>query len=249
MEPKIEHLYINSERGQEAHIRFGKLADPLPLRESKKIELTGDINAVRNYLAQRYAGPVGSGLQQVDATKAIVITDKAASTPSITLMLDPENALGTVVVAKLEKDPDFLKARINSDEPSFGRQDFVKYLRFNKRFFTSLEEHTTLLACLNKLAVASNETLNASNDTRGNKAVSFDKKVEWEGPKTIRMKIPVYKGTDALTFECGIVLDYVNGSAAFGFDSESLPQLIDEMTEKIFIDQLAACADFPIIHK
>ncbi len=102
---KLE-LKIENTNG-ELIIREGNAQEPLPLKEPKIINISGDIHSVANFINNRTAG---YSSQAIDKNKAVVSVDKFHKT--ISLQLDPENHYGATVTAKLEQSKELEQSGI-----------------------------------------------------------------------------------------------------------------------------------------
>lgn len=241
METKVQVLGF---QGNEIIVREGAALEQEP---PVKIELSGNILSVGNFLKERYPEKKGKSLQEVDKEKAIVVVDEEGM--KIKLSLDPENTYGTTVTGSLEFTPELKQFFINETK-QFTREELVKIFRFNKRHFDSADQFDKLLAAYQKMQIKTASELSQENDTRGNKALNFVKNVDSAGiPLEFILNIPIFKGFGKERFRVEICLDATDASVRFWFESVELAELIDVRKEEIFEKQLESCRDFVIIYK
>lgn len=220
----------------------------LELKDPVKIRKTGNILSVGKFLEQRNAeGKTGKSLQAVDRETVIVTVDEDAMT--IILELDPENVFGTEIIGTLSISTELKQFQIN-EQKEFTREQLIKLIRFNKRYFNDADKHAALLVAYQSLQLKTAAELKEESDTRGNKAKSLAKTVNSESiPTEFVLKIPIFKGFDEKAFRVEICLDVTDGGARFWFESVELAETIKTNKDDIFAEQLKSCEEFVIIHK
>lgn len=251
---KQEIKLTTSEDQKELIIREGQA---LELKESLVINITGDIDTVASFVAKRYEkvnnpgdrkGQPLSSLQVIERDLAVVTFDK--KNLSISLDVNPQDFYGPKVSGKLEVSDELKPFFINEPEGIFSREKLVKLLRFNKRFFSDPLVHDAVLRAFQTLSLTGNTQLNASSDTRGNKAAELKKTVDSQNiPTTFYLTIPVFKGQEPKKFLVEICLDSSEASVIFWFESVELAELKETIINGIFDEQKKLFADFVIVNK
>jgi len=224
-------------------VREGKA---LELKEPLKIEIYGDINTVASFLKVRSSQEDLPGLQSIDINKAVVIVDKAAMT--IELSLDPQNYYGAKVKGSIELSDELQQFFINKTK-LFTREELIKLIKFSRLLFADTELHAKLLAAYQTFKASANVDMTASNDTRGNKNNSFDKKVTTDLPDSFVLNVPIFKGQEKKSFRVEICLDVTDGGGRFWFESVELNDLIEIEKEVIISKQIESCKDLVVIYK
>jgi hypothetical protein len=243
----MENLHLKVE-GASGEITF-RHGDALPPVAPKKIVISGDIKTVSSYLKKRagLGDKRNPGLQGVVTERTLVTVDKEKLT--ILLQLDPENAYGTEVTAKLEMEPELLKFKIETGE-KFTQQQLIKLLKYGKRWFADLAAHEALLLAYMKLDVKVTADLkNDAPDGRGNRFNSFEKKVTSNIPEDFILNMPIFKGQEYKKFRVEIGLDSTDGSTKFWLESVELMELIQLESEAILKKELESCSDYVVIWK
>lgn len=215
----------------------------LPLKEPVKVDISGDINTVSSFLKNRTDG---FDLQKVDKTKALVYANK--ETMHIILLLDPQNVYGTMVKGSLEFSEELKVFAINQNK-QFKREELVHLIRFNKLAFDNPDQHDKVLKAYMSFEAQTNTDIKASNDSRGNKAASVDKRVSSNIPTEFILLIPIFKGKEPMRFRVEICLDITDGGARFWLESVELYELINTNRDIIFNEELKSCDGFVIINK
>lgn len=238
-----------------SEIKVNPVGDTLTILEGKtlelkhpvQIELSGNIESVKNFLEKRYAQREGKELQKVDKDLACVVVDMDAM--SIKLFLDPQNPFGTKVSGDLTFSNELLLFHVN-DGTQTTREAFVKLIRFNKRFFDNAEMYDKLLQSYMKMNLSFSGDIKAESDNRGNKEQWLKKQINSEKiPTEFTLKLPIFKGQPEEKFRVEILLDATDASVRFWFESTELVELIEKRKKEIFDEQLKSCQDFVIIHK
>ncbi len=243
---KVEVKLMNAPAGNVLTILEG---EALELKHPERIKISGNIESIKNFLAKRYTqGTTGKLLQFVDRETAIVTADEEAM--KIVLELDPQNVFGTSVTASLEFTKELEQFKINQPT-TFKREEIVKLLRFNARFFADKEKYTDVLTAFQQFKLSTTADIDESKDTRGNKKAAFEKKIVADNnmPSEFILSLPIFKGQKVETFRVEICMDSTEASVRFWFESPELVELIETRRKELFVTQLECCADFVIIHK
>lgn len=223
----------------------GQAADPLPLKEPKIINLSGDIHSVANFINSRKSG---HSSQAIDTNRAVVVVDKHNKT--IVLLLDPENYYGATVTAKLEQSEEIKQFGINTGS-RYSRKSLVDILRFNRLFFEDKTQHASVVAGLHKLRIKSETEIQQERDNQGNKRNLLDVKTVDDGGlvKEFNITLPLFKGFPAKKISVEICFEVVNGDVSFWLESVGLKETSDAAIDGIFEEELKAAAGFLIISK
>ena len=212
-----------------------------------KIGIIGNIKAISAFMSKRYGGSQeGKNLQKVDASLAVVLVDETAM--SIVLKLDPQNEFGTEVKGVLELTDELKEFGIN-DEVQFSREELVKKIRFNRRFFNS-DKHDEILSAYMKLSLTGQTALSAASDTRGNRELAFKKEINSQNiPTEFVLTLPIFKGFGNESSRVEVCLEATDASVRFWFESVELAELIERRKLEIINEELKSVSDFVIISK
>jgi len=242
MKQSIE-LICNNLEGNTLTVLEGKA---LELQQPVKIAINGNIKAIGDFIAKRYAGREGKKLQEIDKDLAIVIID--AVEMNMRLLLDANDIFGTEINAWLELTPELKNFQINENK-QFTREDLVKIIRFNRRFFEA-GTHGDILASYLKLQLTGTTELTAASDNRGNKEASFKKLINSQNvPTEFVLELPVFKGFGPERFRVEVCMEATDASVRFWFESVELAELIEVRKQEIFNKELEHCQDFVIINR
>lgn len=228
-------------KGDTLTVLEGKILETKP---PEKIDISGDIKSVSAFLSVRKTK--GTGTQEIDLSKAVVIVNKKALT--IELLIDPENHYGAKVSARLEKSDELQPFHINQNK-TFTKEELVKLIKFNKIYFDAPTKHAEMLLAFQKVSSTVNIKANDSSDDRGNKERAFVKEVTSSAPTEFILNMPIFKGFDAVRFRVEVCLDVTEGSARFWFESTELHELMQTQIDIIFNEQLKSADGFVIINK
>ena len=237
------HVKIEQVEGGVLTIREGQA---LPLVPPKQVLITGDIKTVSSFIKSRKGAGDTAGQQQINARRAVVTVDKDKK--SITLNLDPQDANGTVVTAKLEPNPDLEQFYINKNK-QFSQRELIALLKFSRLYFEDFGKHGELLKAYTSFSAKTSTNLSNDSDNRGNKNFAYDKKVETGLPTAFVMNLPIFKGQEPKRFMVEICLDVTDNSASFWFESVDLAEMSEIETSKILEEELKECKDYVVIHK
>lgn len=242
----MENLKITLTGDQkELIIREGEAQVPLPLKEPKIINISGDIHSVATFIKNRTSG---YSSQEIDKNKSVVLVDKQNKT--ITLQVDPENHYGATITAKLEASPELEQFGINKGT-RYGRKSLVDLLRFNRLFFEDKNQHAQVLTGLYKLRIKSETEIQQERDNQGNRKNLLEVKTVDDGGlvKEFNITVPLFKGFPAKNISVEICFEVVNGDVSFWLESIGLKEAMDSSVDGIFEEELKSAEGFVIINK
>lgn len=241
----MENFHLKVENaGNEIIIREG---NALPPKEPVKINISGDIKTVSSFVNGRKGVDASTtGYQFINKGRAIVEVDKLAR--AIVLRLDPADPYGGVITAKMELNPDLVEFSINAKR-TFKQKELVELIKFSGLAFDNIEKHQMLLNAYRAFNAKAYVDMSSESDNRGNKATSFNKKVETNLPTDFVLNIPIFKGQDRKRFSVEICLEVTDGGCNFWFESVELKELIEIESETILRKELETCSDYVVIWK
>lgn len=242
----MDKIKVNIENANgELIIREGNAQEPLPLKEPKIINISGDIHSVAVFINNRTSG---HSSQEIDKNKAIVTVDKHAKT--IVLQLDPENHYGASVSAKLEQSKELEQFGINAGK-RYDRKQLVDLLRFNRLYFADKTQHAQVVSGLYKLRIKSETEIQQEKDNQGNKRSLHDVKTVDDGGlvKEFNITVPLFKGFDPKNITVEVCFEVLNGDVSFWLESVGLKEAADAAVDGIFEEELKSCEGFVIINK
>lgn len=237
-----QELKINvSTEGNENVILVGKANTP---KEPNKLIIVGDFSAVSNYL--KVKSVTASDFQAVSPEKTVVLCDKESLT--IELLTDPNDPNATEVKGKAEFSKELQTFGIN-EARYFSREQLIKLIRFNRRFFQNKEENANLLSAYQNFTASVNKNIQEESDLRGNKNNQFQKKVNTSLPESFVLEVPIFKGERPVSFPVEICMEDYDSGIRFWFESIDLAELIAIKTDELFERELDSCSKFAVIFK
>lgn len=258
MEQPQVNVAVTGDRETTLIMRTG---DALELKPPTIVNLTGDINTVKNYIGKRRTAneedkkegvllsmeeKIQYNLQWVHPDLAVIEVDKKAMT--IVLKVDPQFAYGGTVTGKLEESDELKPFCINKTK-EFKKEELVKLLRFSRRFFPDPDKYAELLKEYQVFSAKAYLEMKQEEDQRGNSTRNQTKRVETSLPTEFTIKMPIFKGQSDETFRVEICLDVTEGGARFWFESVELDEIINKRVDEIFTAQLTDFSDFVVINK
>lgn len=215
------------------------------VKEPVKIKVAGQIGTVAAFLSKRNTDLFqGVGAQQVSADSAIVIVDR--KNLKVTLELNPSDPDGTIITGQLQESDELKLFGINANK-LFNREELVKLLRFNRLLFADMDQHDTILKAAMSFTAKANTNVEASSDTRGNRANAFQRQVESNAPTEFVLRAPIFKGQAPATFRVEICMDVTDAGPRFWFESVELHEVSQTLRDTLIDEQLEHCKSFPIL--
>ncbi len=139
------------------------------------------------------------------------------------------------------------KLLINPDFKKFGINDYVTYtplklaetIKMNRSFFENKTEAMKLVSELMGFEAKVNKEVEAKADERANRRVLLAQTVSTNIPEAFKMKLPIFKGAEAIEFEVEIGIDPIDLSCRLispevnDIINETKNEVIDEQKELI----------------
>lgn len=184
---------MNIEDGKDIVIRFG---DALPLQEPKYVSIHGTIDAPARWVEKRK--------DDIVSADAHVLVDRDRMT--ITLNTDENIAYMDQIVGTLTLSTEMQEFGINTGEymSCFDMADRIKQLR---TYFETQQEAMKLVTELRSFKAKIDKELELSDDKRGNQTIMRAQKVESNLPKSFKVNMPIFKGTEKRTFEVEVEIN------------------------------------------
>jgi len=224
-------------------IREGKAVE---WREDLVISEKGDIETVKNYIAGRTFDDKDNR-QAIDKKRSLIVIDK--DNLSITLQVNPQDYYGPKVSGHLVKTNELLQFKIN-DAFEFNREQLVKLIKFNKRFFTNAAKHDTILRAYQSLQLKANTQLKDASDNRGGQNFQYEKQIDRTNiPVGFSLEMSIYKGQPKVKFDVEICFESTEHNVKFWLESAELAELLEVKRDEIFAEQQKHFGGFVVINK
>lgn len=184
---------LNTEEGKETIIRFG---DALPLKEPKAVSISGTIDAPARWIEKRK--------DDIVSADAHILVDRHHM--SITLKTDENSAYSDQIIGTLTLSSEMQEFGINTGEymSCFDMADRIKQLR---TYFETQQEAMKLVTELRSFKAKIDKELELSDDKRGNQKIMRAQTVESNLPKSFKVNMPIFKGTEKRTFEVEVEIN------------------------------------------
>lgn len=184
---------MNIEDGKDIVIRFG---DAIPLQEPKYVSIHGTIDAPARWVEKRK--------DDIVSADAHVLVDRDRMT--ITLNTDENSAYMDQIVGTLTLSTEMQEFGINTGEymSCFDMADRIKQLR---TYFDTQQEAMKLVTELRSFKAKIDKELELSDDKRGNQTIMRAQTVESNLPKSFKVNMPIFKGTEKRTFEVEVEIN------------------------------------------
>ena len=184
---------MNIDDGKDMVIRFG---DAIPLQEPKYVSIHGTIDAPARWVEKRK--------DDIVSADAHVLVDRDRMT--ITLNIDENSAYMDQIVGTLTISTEMHEFGINTGEymSCFDMADRIKQLR---TYFETQQEAMKLVTELRSFKAKIDKELELSDDKRGNQTIMRAQTVESNLPKSFKVNMPIFKGTEKRTFEVEVEIN------------------------------------------
>jgi hypothetical protein len=217
---------------------------------SKVVNIEGALDAPAVFYEARKKISEPEEPQFIDKNTAIVTAKRLDGV--IILMLNPHTIDGTQINVKgsLVEDKDLAKCGVfyGSTKPNiYGRQEFVKFLKFNRMFFKLGEGFDKLLAELTKLEMKIDQAINETKDDRGQFDTAVSRSIKTGLPETVKMKVKIFNGFPEVEFEADVCFDIEDRRPVFWLESAQLGEIIETTKGQLIDDVLKELEGLTII--
>ncbi|WP_374464164.1 hypothetical protein [Chryseobacterium sp.] len=240
MDQKI-NLNFQSASGETSTLFIGEANTP---KEPTKLIVSGNFSAVGNFLKVKLEQ--ANSFQEIKPENAIVTCD--VDNLSIKLETNPNDEYGTVITGKAEYSNELKEFGINQSK-FFRREELIKILRYNRRFFPNKEENAKLLSSYQNFTASVKKDIAENSDMRGNIARNFNKQIKTDIAETFVLQIPIFKGEQPVSFPVEICLEDNDSGVRFWFESVELAELLEIKKTELFQRELEYCKGLAIIYK
>lgn len=239
MEPKINLNLQNAPAKSVLYI--GEANKP---KEPVKLVVSGDFSAVGNFI--KVKRDQANDFQAINTKNAIVTCDFDNLT--IKLQTNPNDEYGTEVTGKGEYSNELKEFGINQSK-FYRREELIKILRYNRRFFPNKEENAKLLSSYQNFTASVKKDIAENSDTRGNVGKTFNKQITTGIAESFVIEIPIFKGEPAVSFPVEICLEDNDSGVRFWFESVELTELLEVKRHELFARELQHCDGLAVIYK
>lgn len=224
--------------GNEAIIRHGKAPEAIPFREGTSI--SGVIGVPASHLANHSKKLTNECTpdSEEDNPLAFSYLEVRRDERTITFVEDAGMPWESKYKGKLKLDPRFERFCINTGQ-SRTPLELSNLFRMNRTFFETKDKAMHLVSLLKNFKAKIDQDIEDADDGRGNKKILKSQAVESNIPNGFNMKIPVFKGEEAVVIEVEIEIDASDLSCrlvspeANDFIEENTNSLIDKEIVKI----------------
>lgn len=152
--------------------------------------------------------------QAIEDRTGVVVFCQDPENPSVSFYENPNNVLATILDCYLNDNPDFNAFGINK-EKIFTQKELERHTRKYAHCFENVEDAKSLINSLTNFEVRFEQVVSKSDDRSGNKE-NLDKEMlklaKGELPKTLKLRMPLFKNTDPVSFEISVEVDRLNNN-------------------------------------
>ena len=206
----------------------------LTLKHPEKVIISGDFNAVKNFIEKRQQD--SSELQSIDYSKTVITTNIEKGT--IKLQTNPNDCFGTEVTAIIEMHPNLKAFGINTGK-AYSQDDFVKLLKINRRFLDPAKYLSLLQSYASFQIKGTTDNIQSVINQTGGQTSAFDKKVDTGNlPLEFDLNIPIFKGSEKSIFTVLVYVESKERIVSFSLESIDLIEMIESKKEELFNQQI-----------
>lgn len=233
----METLHVKIEGDQkELTIRNG---EALELKPPREIAIQGCVDSVQNWLKKRK--------DTIDEKKAFILVSYNGYRFKLTV--DEKEFYNTTVESVMELSPEMKAFGINSDK-KWEPQKLSEFIKMNRSFLESKEVAADLVTRFKNFKTTVNKIIDKQKDDRGSYDEKRSQAVDSNLPPKFNVKLPIFKGMEAITFEIEVYIDPT--SLDCSLVSPIANDFIHETSKELMDNELTAiaelCPDIAIIY-
>lgn len=210
-------------------IRHDKPKQELELRERVHFKADGNIDTVSRYLTKR--------AHLIDHEQTTVLVDREKM--SIKITSNETDHWADKLGGKLEVHPDFIKFGINSGK-TLTTQQMGDFFRMHRAFFPNESENLKLVTVLKKFEGSVDAKIKEIKENNGNQHVSREVVVSSTVPAAFSLRMGLFKGLEAKTFEVETIITVNNnGSIVVALESPEANEIIEKYKNDVIDTEIA----------
>ncbi len=215
----------------EVIIRDVKEVNELKIKAPVKIDITGTIGCVSEFLRQRHDQP-----DQINQKRCHVLVDRENISLSLIYNENDEYIRGTVK-GKLEVHPKFEEFGINTGK-LWAPIELGMFFKMNRAFFTEISANRELVTTLMNFTATVNSNIERSAKENGDRSDKFAQTVDSNLPAAFTLKIPIFKGKPAEVLEIETFAKINGREVSFLLISPAANQLTEDIRDKEIDSQI-----------
>lgn len=227
-------------------IREVKETNELPIKPPVRVNLSGTIDAPREYLQKRRDQP-----EQVNEKRCHILIDRDKI--SIELITNEDDAYNSGrIFGKLEFNSKFIEFGINTGK-AWTPTELGLFFKMNRAFFTSKEDNMKLVTDLMNFTATVNNSIERQAKESGDRTDKFVQTVNSNLPKSFNLVIPIFKGSKPEIIEIETFAQIDGRDVSFTLLSPGAQAVMEEIRDSVIDEQITAiralCPGIAIIEK
>jgi len=207
--------------------------EALEAKAEKSIVINGTLGAPFQFLSGKTPDPAKSHIQ--------IASDKGELTLHIQ---DTDPYTEHIIKGELKQDSVLKLFAINSDK-RWSIQEFLKFIKTMRFYFSDKAAHSKLIESLQKWSVKVDRVITEHNDNKGNSNFQLETKVrEVELISKFDLSISIFQGYEKMKFTVEIGLDPKNTAVQIYLISDELIELEIGQREKLIHSEISRFATF-----
>lgn len=244
---ETEKLQVNMATGQtELIIREGEAPKLLPILAPVKVNISGTLNAVCEFLVKRV-----DQADQINQKRCHVVVNREEITLTLKLAENDPYLNGTVK-GKLELHPKFEEFGINSKK-NWDPNELGQFFKMNRAFFPDKSKNMSLVTELKNFEANIDAKRTKQNNETGSFADNYSAIVTSNLPDTFSLNIPIFKGVPAEIIEIEFYATVSGKEISLQLFSPGANQLTEELRDKAIDGEIeiikTVCPDMAIIEE
>ena len=208
-------------------IEEGQAPEELSPKEPEIINISGTISAPLLWLQKRI-----ETIEQLDAHIVVCRDDM-----TIKLIIDEKNYYKSVILGSLQSSKEIQEFGINTGK-TWEPEKLSMFLKMHRACFVTKTENMTLVSLLKNFKAKIVSDVEKAKEENGSKTDNYSQVVDSNLPKSFKIKIPLFKGSDPEEIEVETYADIDGRNASLTLISAGATETVDNVKNSIIDNNL-----------
>jgi len=219
---------------QEVVIRYGEAPKVLDPKAPVKVSINGTIQSPYQFLTKR--------LDQADQfTQKLshIIVNRDNISIQLVICENDEYTRGNVT-GRLEFNPKFVEFGVNYSGKVWSPFELAMFIKMNRSFFTDKAIAMKLVSDLKNFKAKVNSKIEQAASEKGDRTDNFSQVVDSNLPESFTLKMPIFKGQAAESFEVETFASIDGREVGFILLSPGANESMETLRDSVIDEQLNA---------
>ena len=209
-----------------------EVKDSLPVLEPKKLNISGNITAVYDFLEKRW----NAQDNQIDHCRTHVLIDRDNMAMTLNIN-ETDQRNNKVVVGSIQLSRQYKAFGVNSSK-MWESTDLGNFFRINRSYFENKEKNMELVNLLKRFVAKVNTEVERETKDNGSVTDVYKKVVDSNLPEAFTVKVPIFKGSAPEVFSIEIIAHVEGRHAVLELISPDAEAVVEDVRDKMIDSEI-----------